>query len=87
VGSAAGVAAVMERAVTGEREQREGARGKWMAHWKMAHIVRPVGERAGADNLNLQNHDLERAQQRIASCLDAFRRDGTRLTRNPDFET
>jgi len=51
VGSAAGVAAGMERAVAGgEREQREGASGKWVAHWKMVPILRPVWERAGADN-------------------------------------
>ena len=51
VGSAAGVAAGMERAVSGgEREQREGASGKWVAHWKMVPILRPVWERAGADN-------------------------------------
>jgi malate synthase len=41
----------MARAVAGaEREQREGASGKWVAHWKMVHIVRPVWERAGAAN-------------------------------------
>ena len=51
VGSAAGVAAGMKRAVAGgEREQREGASGKWVAHWKMVPIARPVWERAGADN-------------------------------------
>ena len=51
VGSAAGVARGMEKAVAGaEREQREGASGKWVAHWKMVHIVRPVWERAGRDN-------------------------------------
>ncbi|HVT16072.1 MAG TPA: malate synthase [Thermoanaerobaculia bacterium] len=51
VGSAAGVAASMKRAVAGgEREQREGASGKWVAHWKMVHIMRPVWEKAGADN-------------------------------------
>lgn len=51
VGSSAGVAAGMQRAVAGaEREQREGASGKWVAHWKMVHIVRPVWERAGQDN-------------------------------------
>ena len=51
VGSDAGVAAGMARATAGaEREQREGASGKWVAHWKMVHIVRPVWERAGQDN-------------------------------------
>jgi malate synthase len=51
VGSTAGVQSGMARAVAGgEREQREGASGKWVAHWKMVHIVRPVWERAGAAN-------------------------------------
>ena len=51
VGSEAGVASSMKRAVGGaEREQREGASGKWVAHWKMVHIVRPVWERAGEAN-------------------------------------
>jgi malate synthase len=51
VGSEAGVAAGMKKAVAGgEREQREGASGKWVAHWKMVHIVRPVWEKAGAAN-------------------------------------
>jgi malate synthase len=51
VGSEKGVEASMARAVAGaEREQRDGASGKWVAHWKMVHIVRPVWERAG--NLN-----------------------------------
>jgi malate synthase len=51
VGSAAGVTRAMERAVAGaEREQRAGASGKWVAHWKMVHIVRPVWERVGEDN-------------------------------------
>ncbi len=51
VGSEAGVAAGMKRAMAGaEREQREGASGKWVAHWKMVHIVRPVWEKAGAAN-------------------------------------
>jgi malate synthase len=51
VGSEAGVTAGMKRAVAGaEREQREGASGKWVAHWKMVHIVRPVWERVGEDN-------------------------------------
>jgi malate synthase len=51
VGSAAGVEDGMKRAVAGgEREQREGASGKWVAHWKMVHIVRPVWEQVGDDN-------------------------------------
>jgi malate synthase len=51
VGSEAGVTSGMKRAVAGaEREQREGASGKWVAHWKMVHIVRPVWERAAQDN-------------------------------------
>jgi malate synthase len=51
VGSAAGVAASMKKAVAGaEREQREGASGKWVAHWKMVHIVRPVWEKVGQAN-------------------------------------
>jgi malate synthase len=51
VGSEAGVAAGMKRANAGaEREQREGASGKWVAHWKMVHIVRPVWERVGDAN-------------------------------------
>jgi malate synthase len=51
VGSAAGVADGMRRALAGgEREQREGASGKWVAHWKMVPIVRPVWERVGEDN-------------------------------------
>jgi malate synthase len=51
VGSAEGVAAGMKRATAGaEREQREGASGKWVAHWKMVHIVRPVWEKAGEAN-------------------------------------
>ena len=51
VGSAAGVAASMQRAVAGaEREQREGASGKWVAHWKMVNIVRPVWEKVGDAN-------------------------------------
>jgi malate synthase len=51
VGSAEGVKRAMERAVAGaEREEREGASGKWVAHWKMVHIVRPVWERVGRVN-------------------------------------
>jgi malate synthase len=51
VGSEKGVTEGMKRAVAGaERERREGASGKWVAHWKMVHIVRPVWERAGEAN-------------------------------------
>ena len=51
VGSAEGVATSMDKAVAGaEREQHEGASGKWVAHWKMVHIVRPVWEKDGEPN-------------------------------------
>ncbi|MFN8061056.1 MAG: hypothetical protein U0Q12_17995 [Vicinamibacterales bacterium] len=51
VGSETGVANGLARAVAGaEREQREGASGKWVAHWKMVHTVREVWARVGTDN-------------------------------------
>ncbi len=51
VGSDDGVAAGMRKAVAGgAREQQAGASGKWVAHWKMVHIVRPVWEQAGEPN-------------------------------------
>src|SRR4028118_1450888 len=51
VGSEEGVAASMKKAVAGaEREQREGASGKWVAHWKMVNIVRPVWEKTSQPN-------------------------------------
>src|SRR4030095_8582972 len=51
VGSAKGVETAMKRATAGgEREQQAGASGKWVAHWKMVHIVRPGWEGAGQDN-------------------------------------
>lgn len=51
VGSAEGVSASMAKALAGaEREQHEGASGKWVAHWKMVNIVRPVWEKVGEAN-------------------------------------
>jgi len=51
VGSKEGVSNSMKKALAGaEREQREGASGKWVAHWKMVHIIRPVWEKAGETN-------------------------------------
>lgn len=51
VGSPAGVENGMKRALAGaEREQCEGASGKWVAHWKMVHIIRPAWEKVGEDN-------------------------------------
>lgn len=51
VGSQQGVASSMERARAGAvREQQEGASGKWVAHWKMVHIIRPIWEAAGEAN-------------------------------------
>ena len=51
VGSAKGVSSSMEKALAGAmREENEGASGKWVAHWKMVHIVRPVWEKVGKAN-------------------------------------
>ena len=51
VGSGQGVATSMKKAVAGaEREQQQGASGKWVAHWKMVNIVRPVWEKPGQPN-------------------------------------
>ena len=51
VGSEEGVSQSMAKAVAGaEREQQAGASGKWVAHWKMVHIVRPVWEKVGEAN-------------------------------------
>ncbi len=51
VGSAQGVAGSMKKARAGAiREQQEGASGKWIAHWKMVHIIRPVWEEIGENN-------------------------------------
>jgi malate synthase len=36
-------------------------------------------------NLNLDNHDLATATSRIRAYLDAFERDGTRITERADF--
>ncbi len=51
VGSEEGVSASMKKALSGaEREQKSGASGKWVAHWKMVHIIRPVWEKIGELN-------------------------------------
>ncbi|MEO6401256.1 MAG: malate synthase, partial [Vicinamibacteria bacterium] len=51
VGSELGVENGMKKALAGaEREELAGASGKWVAHWKMVHIVRPVWEKAGQEN-------------------------------------
>ena len=50
VGSKEGVEKSMEKALAGaRREQEAGASGKWVAHWKMVHIIRPDlgGKRGG----------------------------------------
>jgi malate synthase len=36
-------------------------------------------------NLNLDNHDLATAKSRIQAYIEAFERDGTRITENLDF--
>lgn len=51
VGSPTGVERSMAKALAGaRREQAAGASGKWVAHWKMVHIVRPVWEKHGQNN-------------------------------------
>ena len=49
VGSAAGVANAHEARASPapSASSAKGASGKWVAHWKMVHIVRPVWEKAG----------------------------------------
>ena len=68
----------MKRAVAGaEREQREGASGKWVAHWKMVHIVRPVWEQAGQDNQlgrEFPRAHLHRSRRRRADRCSSPRR-------------
>ena len=51
VGTESGVTDSMAKAVNGaKREQSAGASGKWVAHWKMVHIVRPVWAEIGKSN-------------------------------------
>jgi len=38
-------------------------------------------------NLNLNNHDLGTARERVASYLAAFQHDGSRITENLDFDS
>jgi malate synthase len=57
---------------------REIARTYVKAPWKAPWYIDLL-------NVNLGVHDLERARQRIAEYMEAFSRDGTRITRNLDF--
>jgi malate synthase len=58
VGSPAGVKKAMEKATGGaQREQSAGASGKWVAHWKMVHIVRPIWEKVGDANQTGRDFD------------------------------
>ena len=51
VGSEKGIAESMKKAVAGAiREEEAGASGKWVAHWRMVNIVRPVWEKMGKTN-------------------------------------
>ena len=51
VGTESGVADSMAKAINGaKREQAAGASGKWVAHWKMVHIVRPIWAEIGESN-------------------------------------
>ena len=68
----------MESAVAGaEREQREGASGKWVAHWKMVHIVRPVWETSGRRTTSSDAHfprSTYTAADADGSCCSSRRR-------------
>ena len=70
VGSEAGVETSMNKAVAGgAREQQAGASGKWVAHWKMVHIVRPVWESDGGGQparARVSRADLHRGRRRRA---------------------
>ncbi len=37
-------------------------------------------------NINLNNHDLQIAKDRIAQYVDSFSQNGTRITQNLDFD-
>jgi len=37
-------------------------------------------------NINLNNHDLEVAKERIRLYMEALKKDGTRITDNLDFQ-
>jgi len=54
-----------------------------------AYVTEPVKARwyIGLLNIALEVIDLEVAEQRIRDYLDAFGRDGTRITRNLDFDS
>lgn len=78
VGSKDGVAKSMEKALAGaEREQERGASGKWVAHWKMVHIIRPVWEAKAEDNqlgITLPPLDYtEEASKKLYERIDAPR--------------
>ena len=52
-----------------------------------AYVLAPVKAPWYVDllNANLDQHDLALAKQRIQQLLEAFARDGTRITENLDF--
>ncbi len=51
VGSQVGVDKSMQKALAGaDRELQAGASGKWVAHWKMVPIIRPVWGKVGEKN-------------------------------------
>jgi malate synthase len=62
----------MQRAILGgERERAAGASGKWVAHWKMVHIVRPVWERAREPNqLGRELPPLEYTEEAAAKLVE-----------------
>ena len=51
----------------------------WMES-PIGRMESPIG------NINLDNHDLSEARRRIRQYMEAFGHDGTRITRNLDFD-
>ena len=70
VGSKEGVENSMKKALAGaRREQAAGASGKWVAHWKMVHIIRPVWEQLEEDNQLGRSFDALGYEDRDAEAL------------------
>ena len=50
------------------------------------YVLDPVKVPWYIDLLNINNHDLEVAKERIRLYMEALKKDGTRITDNLDFQ-